>query len=360
MTVNFDVLGAAASPAGARLDRRDAEARQDRWMQQLERAAFDAVAKPDTPHEKRGVSADAAPAAADAPGAGALLKPVAGGAHQVRAASAAMAPAAAGARPAAAGPQAADAPAAQAGAPAGAARARAADGASAPAQGAQPDSAAASQGPLPALPAQQRAAAPQGELNALAALAGATPAVFAVNTYALAAGVVAASALRPGAPGVPGVPGAATALPPASMAAGAAPALGTGPSAAQAEAEGAPAPSEEQAEAGHGAPEQHAAGEAEQYTKSLLHVYRDNQGVHAWLRDAALDGGQVRAVAQAMAGELARSGTPLAALSINGKKIVAGPGLADEGDHSEAAPDGARATISSARHGGLPAVQGAL
>ncbi|HEY0589175.1 MAG TPA: hypothetical protein VGD52_23785, partial [Pseudoduganella sp.] len=67
-----------------------------------------------------------------------------------------------------------------------------------------------------------------------------------------------------------------------------------------------------------------AAAPQEAYAARLLRLVPDGQGVHAWVRDASLLPGQVAAVAAALAGELAASGQPLAALSINGKRLPDG------------------------------------
>jgi hypothetical protein len=63
-------------------------------------------------------------------------------------------------------------------------------------------------------------------------------------------------------------------------------------------------------------------------------------GIHAFIRDAALDPLRAQAVAQAMAGELAAAGTPLAALTVNGKPVTlrtgAGArGLAEAGESAD-------------------------
>lgn len=67
-----------------------------------------------------------------------------------------------------------------------------------------------------------------------------------------------------------------------------------------------------------------AADEDDQYARRLLHVYQDQDGIQAWLRDAALTPGQAASVAAALAGELAGEGQSLAALTINGKRMDAG------------------------------------
>jgi hypothetical protein len=69
--------------------------------------------------------------------------------------------------------------------------------------------------------------------------------------------------------------------------------------------------------------------EGEEYARSLLHVLPAEDGVHAWLRDASLSSEQVQRVASAMAGELALAGTPLAALTVNGRRILSS-GAADD------------------------------
>lgn len=82
----------------------------------------------------------------------------------------------------------------------------------------------------------------------------------------------------------------------------------------------------------------------ENYARSLLHVYCGADGVHAWLRDASLSQAQVRKVAQGLASELAVSGAPLAALTVNGKKIMSSGVAGDQGGrdapavHDEVAP----------------------
>lgn len=62
------------------------------------------------------------------------------------------------------------------------------------------------------------------------------------------------------------------------------------------------------------------------FEKRLLHLYVGDDGVHAWLRDAELQGSGARAVAQALAEQVAASGKPLAGLSINGKPVIARAG----------------------------------
>jgi len=66
-----------------------------------------------------------------------------------------------------------------------------------------------------------------------------------------------------------------------------------------------------------------AANEQEAYAPRLLRLQPGSEGVHAWLRDASLQPGQLAAVAAALAGELAAAGQPLSGLSVNGKPLPA-------------------------------------
>lgn len=89
---------------------------------------------------------------------------------------------------------------------------------------------------------------------------------------------------------------------------------------AEAVPNGEPAPEEAAKDAGQPrAPVAQAKPETEEYAARLLHVYRSADGVQAWIRDAAIGQTQARAVAQAMAGELAASGAVLTALTVNGR-----------------------------------------
>ncbi|SFV16645.1 hypothetical protein [Pseudoduganella namucuonensis] len=103
------------------------------------------------------------------------------------------------------------------------------------------------------------------------------------------------------------------------------------------------------------APQRHApespepAGEP--IAKKLLHLYHGADGVQAWIRDAELNAAQVRSLAQALAGELNTSGQRLAALTVNGRKVDdaehAGGGRgADDGAPAEAAGDAAAHNIT--------------
>lgn len=57
------------------------------------------------------------------------------------------------------------------------------------------------------------------------------------------------------------------------------------------------------------------------WDKRAMHVFVDSQGVHAFIRDAALQAGQLRGMVQALSSEMAASGKSLAALTVNGKVV---------------------------------------
>jgi hypothetical protein len=67
-----------------------------------------------------------------------------------------------------------------------------------------------------------------------------------------------------------------------------------------------------------------AQGEDEQYAESNLHLFQGEDGVQAWIRDARLDSEQARSVALALAREFAQQGNPLAAVTINGRRLRTG------------------------------------
>lgn len=64
-----------------------------------------------------------------------------------------------------------------------------------------------------------------------------------------------------------------------------------------------------------------APGEAQDFAARQMHLYRGSDGVHAWIRDAALSEGQGRLVAQAVALELRGAGGRLKAMTVNGKVL---------------------------------------
>ncbi|NVE01857.1 hypothetical protein [Massilia sp. BJB1822] len=87
------------------------------------------------------------------------------------------------------------------------------------------------------------------------------------------------------------------------------------------------APAEDGAEVASLAAEQEeapagAGAGGEEVGARRLHIYQDEHGVQAWVRDAQLDGWQALALAQAMASELAGSGNRLTALTLNGKTLL--------------------------------------
>lgn len=69
---------------------------------------------------------------------------------------------------------------------------------------------------------------------------------------------------------------------------------------------------------------------SEAYARKQLHVYRSNAGVQAWIRDADLNEAQARALVYAMADQLRGAGEKLSALTVNGKAVLTG---SDDGEH---------------------------
>lgn len=141
--------------------------------------------------------------------------------------------------------------------------------------------------------------------------AGSTSVAMAAPAAALArasaTGSSAAQLVLPDAISRPAV-----ALPPMPAAA----ALATLPNAAHAEVAADAVPSARP-----------APGEAQDFAARQMHLYRGSDGVHAWIRDAALSEGQGRLVAQAVALELRAAGGRLKAMTVNGKVLqLAGHG----------------------------------
>lgn len=58
------------------------------------------------------------------------------------------------------------------------------------------------------------------------------------------------------------------------------------------------------------------------YASRLMHVYQGADGVQAWVRDASIGATQSLLLARSMADELSSAGNRLAALTVNGKKIL--------------------------------------
>jgi hypothetical protein len=278
----------------ARVERREPEQRQGRWMSELEKAMFAPLAR------MHGVAAPlqfAQPGGAewrDAGGSG--LRPSA--VHDVAAAASRG-----GSRPAAVS-----------------------DGGSPPAAAAQvqgtrmPSYADAAAEPQRQLDQRSRRAQ-----EGMAAVAGAG-ARLAVRdgdgadavTGACTVGHGAALALYAGNPGAALAMDATGLVQPLPLA-------GAGPVAfnpALATSSAAPAP-----QPGIDCPEPPAAtggadgGEAGSFEKRALHVFMANDGVHAFIRDAGLRASELGTLAQALAAELAGGGKSLAALTVNGKPV---------------------------------------
>lgn len=81
------------------------------------------------------------------------------------------------------------------------------------------------------------------------------------------------------------------------------------------------------------APEQ---AETEPFEKRLMHLYHGTDGVQAWIRDVELNAAQARALAQTLASELGGNGVRLAALTVNGRKVVASE---QDGASAQSMPD---------------------
>ncbi|PHV05345.1 hypothetical protein CSQ96_20830 [Janthinobacterium sp. BJB412] len=92
---------------------------------------------------------------------------------------------------------------------------------------------------------------------------------------------------------------------------------GGGEAAAQSQSAAEP---DETAAPGQGASRTPADGE--DYASRLLHVYRDADGVQAWIRDASLDAAVLPGLAEAMVEQLGDAGARLAMLTVNGRKLA--------------------------------------
>lgn len=64
-----------------------------------------------------------------------------------------------------------------------------------------------------------------------------------------------------------------------------------------------------------------ASAADEDYAQRVLHMYQQNGDVQAWIRDAQLQPNQASALAQALAMQLSAQGTRLATLTINGREV---------------------------------------
>lgn len=65
------------------------------------------------------------------------------------------------------------------------------------------------------------------------------------------------------------------------------------------------------------------AADTAPYDKNAMHVFVDKQGVHAFIRDAALQTTQLHALMRSMAAEIAAGGRQLATLTVNGRTVLA-------------------------------------
>ena len=265
MQANFDARAAAAGTPAAPMERRQPEARKDRWMQELERAAMAesaaARAVPRATETRVPETSAVQEAAPSQRGASATTAHREGRTHGGSGRGAAHL---------------------------GADTRVGAEWSAAPATGAVPGTASAG--------------------------------TAAVSGHQWAAAQSGAGALQP----VASAAQQAAAPAPALMAGTPALVLQLGPaSAAMFDTEAAleaPLPERQAA---------HLPPDGEAYARSLLHLVHLDDGVHAWLRDASLSQAQARRVASAMAGELALAGSPLAALTVNGRRILS-PGASGD------------------------------
>lgn len=82
--------------------------------------------------------------------------------------------------------------------------------------------------------------------------------------------------------------------------------------------------------------------EIEPYGPRNIHVVADERGVRAWIRDAALNALQARAVSESIVAEFMRQGTVVSAVMVNGR-------LASERDERETYADGFGETLAEQR-----------
>ncbi|MBI1890124.1 MAG: hypothetical protein HYS18_05730 [Burkholderiales bacterium] len=64
-----------------------------------------------------------------------------------------------------------------------------------------------------------------------------------------------------------------------------------------------------------------AAQENEEYAKRQIHLYKADDGLHAWVRDAELTSAQGSMVAQALDSEFVATGVRLVSVTVNGVKV---------------------------------------
>jgi hypothetical protein len=314
MAINLDPAQGASAPSAGRLDRHDAEARQDRWMQELERAMLSGSAK-----KQRA----AQPQRGDAPAQREIGRP-SGADEMPGTAAQRLTGTAAGASAVGRG---ADVPQAGRGSSERGAELRAGDDASAEQK--LTDTRAGDQGAAAGVPVNARALAgvqhPAADSNAAGA-AGFAP---AANTV-LGASTTAAA----GSAHVESIQAAQ-----ATQQTAAPPALALGPSAEPRPDSTTPADVgpdlTEQADSGAA-----ALADVTEFDKRLIHLFSGPDGMHAYIRDAELGAAQMRSVAAALSTELALAGQALTTLTVNGKRIdltskdAPGPDFATDGGGS--------------------------
>jgi|GEM_PF-2600399 len=289
---------AALAPAAARFDKQHAGARQQRWMAELEQAML-----AQQPGQRPADSAPPSQEQDDAVQAGASAVAVATPADAARHGGTS----AYAAQPAAARATGPDAPSNAQAAAAMADQTEAPDG-----------ELALHGGPAGAPGVSRQQAVVDAGVAVPASTLSAAPVVMAYG------GIAAIAMAQAAAESTPPVVAAGQATARAGLGLG----LGLDGAAAQNGGE-----AEELAQdAAHAAPD---AAEGEEYSKNLLHLFHGEDGVQAYIRDAELTGAQMRAVAQALAAELGGSGTRLAALTVNGRRLPLGNAAPYE-QHDEA------------------------
>jgi hypothetical protein len=289
MAINFDSSQATAAPSSGRLDRHDAQARQDRWMLELERGMLAAGAK----KELRVEYALASPAqpAARSPAVPNFMwvAPKA----EARVAGSASVRQDAGFAPAR----------------------RDTDVSAAP-----PNTTVALRQTRGSRWQEARSRHPLVETPAPVGVGVLMRQPAAISSV-LQLPAAAAAQINVGLPAGTPVPGVAP-LPGinAAVRSGSAPLGITAPPAPE-RAE-PPVSSAEAAEA-NAAEEPAPSAEPEAFDKRLMHVFVQPDGVHAFIRDAELGAAQMRSVALMLSAELAVAGQSLAALTVNGRTVEA-------------------------------------
>jgi hypothetical protein len=296
MTSTGDI-SVALAPAVARFDRQHADARQQRWMAELEQAMLAQQAQPQQQRQ-----ADLPPPAGDSAGQAAAQAIASAGPETAGASATPTRLPAVQRSPAQ--PQAQSQ--AQSQAPAQAKNggtseaAHAGNAAEAPARQAAPGAQASAPDTMQASAAQAGKA--YGGGMAVAGQASVMSAQMGLAPGAASTGAAAAAATEPVPVFTPSEPLVFARGPLAGFAAGA-----------------GELASPESGEYVAGADAGIAPGE--EYEKQLLHLFHGDDGVQAYIRDAELTGARLRAVAQSLAVELGGSGTRLSGLTVNGRRV---------------------------------------